>query len=280
MISNPPLTPFRLKPVDTRLNRPRLATASPRDRSTQSNNAQTANALQVLGEPLIMSAGNVSIGDLIYERLRTAIIDAKILPGASISETELADYLQVSRTPVRAALQRLNAQGLVQVAPQRGTTVARLDLARIQEALFMREAVECTALQRIRLPLPEIEIQRLQAIVQLHTQAAERGDSASVLENDDDFHRKLLELAGVPGAWSYVLEAREVHRRVRILGHTEFQTALPAAQQHDQVVAALASGRLAKATELMRAHIRGNARFSDEMSSHHPEYFSSRSSTE
>lgn len=272
-------SPQRLRPVDRKHGRPRAAAMEPHSLPGFPAIRRLAITRQVLGEPL--GAGHVGalIGNAVYERLRAAILDAKILPGASISETELASYLEVSRTPVRAALQRLDAEGLVQVAPQRGTTVARLDLARIQEALFMREAVECAALQRLRLPLPQTTTRRLQTFVKLHAEAAEQANSIEVGENDNAFHRTLMELAGVPGAWRYVLEAREVHRRVRILGHTEFHTALPAAQQHGQIVAAITAGRLAEATEIMRAHIKANAQFANDMASLHPEYFTATSPT-
>src|SRR5690606_14311939 len=157
--------------------------------------------------------------------------------------------------------------------PQRGTFVAPMDLSHIQEALFMREAVECTAMARLASPLPPEAVERLRAIVKRHLEAAEQGDSSGVLVNDDAFHRTLLELAGIPGAWRYVLEAREAHRRVRILGHSEFQTARPAAEQHDGIISALAVGQPSVATELLRQHIRGNVRFADDMARQHPEFF-------
>lgn len=222
--------------------------------------------------PIVIGARR-SIGNLVHQRLRTAILNAQMLPGTALSETELAGQLQVSRTPIREAMQKLEAEGLVQVVPQRGTFVARMDLAHIQEALFMREAVECAAVARLPSPLPAAAVERFEAIVNRHIQAASDNDSNGVVVSDDAFHRTLMELAGVPGAWRYVLEAREAHRRVRILGHTEFQTARPAADQHAEVVKALKAGRVAEAAEILRQHIRGNIRFADDMASRHPEYF-------
>lgn len=228
--------------------------------------------LGVLGGPLAIGMRR-SIGNLVHQRLRLAILNAQLLPGASLSETELASHLEVSRTPIREAMQKLEAEGLVQVIPQRGTFVARMNLARIQEALFMREAVECAAIERLPSPLPAESVEGLRVIVKRHTEAADQADSNGVLVNDDAFHRTLLELAGVPGAWRYVLEAREAHRRVRVLGHSEFQTAAPAARQHEEIISALAAGQPSEAAAILRRHIRGNVRFADDIAHRHPEYF-------
>lgn len=250
------------------------AATSLRAVATDADGADLADSgsLGGLGGPLALGMRR-SIGNLVHQRLRAAILDAQILPGAAISETELALHLEVSRTPIREAMQKLEAEGLVQVVPQRGSFVARMDLDRIREALFMREAVECAAMARLPRPLPAADIERLRSLVQRHAQAAEQGDSAEVLANDDAFHRTLMELAGVVGAWRYVLEAREAHRRARVLSHAEFQGAGPAAEQHGAVIAALQAGRPDEAAEVLRQHIRGNVQFAEDMARRHPEYF-------
>src|SRR6478736_729285 len=82
-----------------------------------------------------------------YAALRDAIIATELEPGRQISENESADKLGVSRTPVREALARLRDDQLVQIVPQLGTFVSRISVAGVDDAQFLREALECSAVR-------------------------------------------------------------------------------------------------------------------------------------
>jgi DNA-binding GntR family transcriptional regulator len=225
-----------------------------------------------LGLPIAPGAGR-SMREEAHARLRDAIMGVRLLPGQAVSENEIVDMLQVSRTPVREALQRLANEGLIHVVPQVGTFVARMDLARIREALFMREAIECAALARIPAKLDKGSLESLQATVADHRRGIRNANRPLVFEADDAFHRALLDLAGVPGVWRYVREAREMHGRIRALSHTEYDSARRSAAQHAAVIAELAAGRKAGAIDILREHIRMNAGFAEDMARLHPDYF-------
>jgi len=208
----------------------------------------------------------------VHARLRDAILNVALVPGSPLSENELAEALQVSRTPIREALQRLAMEELIYVVPQVGTFVARMDLARIREALFVREAIECAALAALR-PLVRADTQALDRIVTAHRHALRADDLAGLLAADESFHRTLLELAQMPGVWHFVREAREMHRRVRVLARAEFGAARRSVQQHQAVVGHLADGDIAEATRVLREHIRMNAAAAEAMARQHPQYF-------
>ena len=160
----------------------------------------------------------------VYARLRDAILGVRLLPGTLLSENDMVEMLQVSRTPIREALQHLANEGLIQVVPKVGTFVARMDLRRIHEALFVREAIECAAIERLP-KLRDEQIQALERIVGDHRRAVRAGDVGAILAADETFHRSLLDMSSVPGVWRYVAEAREMHRRVRILARVEYDSA-------------------------------------------------------
>jgi DNA-binding GntR family transcriptional regulator len=214
-----------------------------------------------------------SIRHQVYSLIRSAILDVLVAPGATIPEHELAAQLGVSRTPVREALQRLSGEGLVRVVPQVGTFVAGMDLRRIREALFVRETIECAAVARIPRSLPPAEIHALEEIVAQYRAAARNKDSKATLASDEAFHRRLLELAGLPGAWRYVLDAREMHRRLRVLARPEGDAGNKSVAQHAEVVKELASGRPVRAAAVLREHIRMNARVAETIASRYPSYF-------
>lgn len=261
--------------------RPRLSAATqppvpPAPADAAPPGTSPADALASLGGQIEIGVRR-SIGNVVHERLRDAILNVQLLPNAVLSENELAGTLQVSRTPIREAIQKLASEGLVLVVPQVGTFVARMDLARIREAMFMREAVECAAMARLPRKLPQQAIERLERIVGAHLAAARNSDLANTLGSDEAFHRYLLELAGVPGVWRYVLEAREIHRRVRVLAQSQFDSAPRSAAQHAAIVAELAAGRPAKGANLLREHIRMNLLFAEDMARTYPSYFTEQS---
>ncbi len=88
---------------------------------------------------------DTSLGEFVLERLRGAIRERRYLPGQRIREVEVAGWLGVSRTPVREAFRRLQADGLLQLTPWRGAQVAELDRAQVVELYAMRRVLEGTA---------------------------------------------------------------------------------------------------------------------------------------
>ncbi|SFB83674.1 DNA-binding transcriptional regulator, GntR family [Polaromonas sp. OV174] len=239
----------------------------------RSNSKSQASGQLDLGGPIGLHTG-LPIRHQVEQRLKERIQNVTLLPGTPLPENELAQQLEVSRTPVREALQRLTHEGLIQVVPQVGTFVARIDLDRVKEALFVREAVECTALTNISTRLSKDDMAALKRLVEMHQAAVEKNDTEATLRADEAFHRYLLALGGVPGAWRYVQEAREMHRRVRILTQTSAADgARRSVAQHASILKRLAQGKLPEAADLLREHVRMNFEMAKELARSHPDYF-------
>lgn len=99
-----------------------------------------AQRLQAAPEPV--SGGRAGLGEEAYLRLRDAIVSGELQPHDSLSEAALAKRLRTSRTPVREALARLAAEGLVQLSPGRGARVTDISLTDIRDLFQLREALE------------------------------------------------------------------------------------------------------------------------------------------
>jgi len=146
------------------------------------------------------------VRDQTLDKLRRRIISLELPPGAPLSENELAQELGVSRTPVRESLILLREEGLVQVFPQIGSFVSLVDLARVSEAQFVREAIECASLQDV---VVESEgISGLREILEDQREAEAADDIDAFFRLDEDFHRELLRLAGHETAWTAVNSAK------------------------------------------------------------------------
>ena len=97
-------------------------------------------------------ANAVPMAQRIVSRLRHAIVTMRIKPGEKLSEQEIADRFGVSRQPVREAFIKLAEAGLVRVLPQRGTLVVKISVAAVEDARFVREAIECAVTREAALP--------------------------------------------------------------------------------------------------------------------------------
>jgi len=124
-----------------------------------------------------------------YELLLKAIEEGALPPGSRLVETELAQRFAISRTPVREALGRLEAQGLVNHVPHQGASVATLGYAEINELYFVREMLEGTAarLAAIHAAGPEIDI--LEEMVESDRARCDR--PAELARSNRLFHRQV-----------------------------------------------------------------------------------------
>lgn len=133
--------------------------------------------------------------DDVYCRLRDAIVDGTFAPGEQLKDLELADWLRVSRTPVREALMRLAHGGLVVALPGRSTTVSTLDMRAVRNARDVVAAMHELAVRESVPHLVDADLATMHEANRRFRAAIEAGDVEAALRADDDLH-------GVPVAVS------------------------------------------------------------------------------
>src|SRR5215213_1311562 len=111
--------------------------------------------------PVLARSGRGGTVQRVQEVIREAIVRLELPPGSPIDKAALCMRLGVSRFPVSEALGRLAAEGFVDILPQRGTRVARIDLADCRQAMFIRRALETEAARAIA---PRVDAALLSAI--------------------------------------------------------------------------------------------------------------------
>jgi DNA-binding GntR family transcriptional regulator len=210
----------------------------------------------------------------VHAWLRRAILDVSLRPGSALAESEIAARFGLSRTPVREALLRLAGEGLIEIRPQRGTYVARIALPRIEEALFVREAVECAVLRRVLARADRATVARtLAAIVDAQEAAVAGEDVAAGLAADERFHHALVDASGLPGVWAVVAEARDLHHRIRAIAVPELRSGRQAVADHRAIARAVRAGDAAQAEARMAAHLARNLALARTIAARHPDYF-------
>jgi DNA-binding GntR family transcriptional regulator len=207
-----------------------------------------------------------------YEVIRTAILDCTLLPGMALSEQALSDSLQISRAPVREAFRQLAAEGLLEAVPQKGSFVALLSSAKISDAIFVREMIECRAAElAAQAALPQRK--SLEKILKNQIKASAQKDYATHLSSDETFHFQILQLAGHPHAWPALRQARTGMNRIRHLAIPELGSNTIAIDHHRTIVQAIIEGDGKAASKAMRVHIRSPLDFLAAIRQRCPHYF-------
>ena len=193
-----------------------------------------------------------SLADQAYDRFREGLHSGLFQPGQRLLETELADHLGMSRTPVREAIRRLQSEGLVAHLPARGLCVAAPDAGQMDELYVMREALEGTAARLAAQHAGRPEIALLQRMVQ---EEAGLSEATALAEHNRRFHRALHQAAHN----RYLLRAlAPISDALLLLGPTTLEEpgrAAAAREEHARIVAAVAARDAAAAEASARAHI-------------------------
>jgi DNA-binding GntR family transcriptional regulator len=209
----------------------------------------------------------------VYATLRDAIIRAELPPGRKLSENELANWLGVSRTPIREALVRLRDERLVAIVPQLGTFVSRISPQAVSDAQFIREALECAAIREAALLATEDEIAALEENLRAQERADERSDFDAFYVLDEDFHKMLCDLSGHGMVWAVSQRAKGHLNRIRRLSIPVPSYIGEMIAEHRAVVDAVADHDPNEAEERLRDHLRMVLRELPRLRREDPDYF-------
>ncbi len=205
--------------------------------------------------------------------LRTAIVSGGLKPGTRLSENELAGELGVSRTPVREALLRLREDQLVDVVPQLGTFVTAISDTAVNDAQFLREAVECAAVRLATERAQQNDVVHLRDILARQESARDAADFDAWFLLDDEFHHALCDLSGRPIAWQIGRRANGHLDRVRRLSLPVPSYLAEMVDEHRRVVDAVDLGDPDLAEAALRHHLRMVLSGVPRLRAEHPEMF-------
>ncbi|GAA1963948.1 GntR family transcriptional regulator [Microbacterium deminutum] len=184
------------------------------------------------------SPARTRISDLVYEELSEAIRSLRLPPGAPLSEPAVAAWLEVSRAPVREAFTRLADQKLITIAPQVGSRVAPISMSGVEDAVFIRNALEKSAFEQA-ITFDDLDTTELHSLVDRNREAAMRGDAEDFFESDEQLHQLVFALAGVPRMWQVVRGTKVQLDRLRRLNLSGALTNAEVLDEHQGIVDAL-----------------------------------------
>ena len=209
----------------------------------------------------------------IYAELRDGIVALYLPPGAPLVEKELTARFRVSRTPLREALIRLAEEGLVDVRPQAGTSVARIPLGAIPEAVVVRQALEGTLVELAAARSASTDLAALDRIVERQIAFASLDDRDAFHEADEAFHEAIAAASGHPGIWRVVKQAKMQIDRCRRLTLPALGRMNQVIDEHRVILDRVRAGDVGGAREAMRVHLDAVLPDARVLSRRHPDYF-------
>lgn len=200
-----------------------------------------------------IGSNHLPLRHAVYLELRSRIIAGDWEPGERLFEDQIALELEVSRNPVREALQALSAEGFVELEPRRGARVAVISPQRAVELFEVREALEGLVARLAAERRSDDDVQRLRTLVVDGKAATAREDAAAITALNSQFHELLGSISGnsmlaeTVAHLSHLIEwvyRRSISRR-----------SAQSWQEHAEIVEAIASGDTARAERLSTAHV-------------------------
>lgn len=191
--------------------------------------------------------------DWAYQCLRDWILNGRLAPAQRLDQEGLAQELEISRVPLRQALARLAAEGLVVDRPHQRWVVARVSPADVRDVYHGREALETMLAFNAAVAVTPAQLQRIADLLREQELATRRGHADRARDLDRRFHNAIYEHARMP---------RSLELLEQLCTLSDWYTSMYASdpgsspQEHEAILAALREGDAAAVREATRAHIR------------------------
>lgn len=187
--------------------------------------------------------------------LRREIVTARLPPGETLSEAAICERLSFSKAPVRAALARLAGEGLVSAVPRRGWVVALVTVRDIHEVFDLRLLLEPEAARRATGRIDRGAMERLDAVCRAGYRTGDADSTLAYLDANRAFHVAVAALAGNGRMARQVGRLIDESTRLLVLGLSRRDRSGEMAQEHRDLIDAMAEGRADAAAAIMRDQV-------------------------
>lgn len=213
-----------------------------------------------------------TVRDYAYRTLKQNIVAMTLAPGSMVSESKLAAELGISRTPVREALLELSKVQLVEVFPQKGSRIAKVNCALVEEAHFMRFVMERAIVEMMCDIATEKDMVPLDENLKLQEFYLKSPSPLKLLELDNDFHHRMFAICGM-NQIHYLMSSIMTHfDRVRSLSLQTIKE-LKIVSDHRALLDAIRARDKEQASRVITEHLTRYRIDMDEIRKKHPEYF-------
>lgn len=211
--------------------------------------------------------------DYAFRVIKDNIIKLELKPGTMLSEQDLADELDLSRTPVHEALQELSKSRIIEVFPQKGSLVSLINVELVEEAVFVRATLEAAIIEQACDMATAEDLQQLEENVKLQEFYLSQNNADKIMELDNEFHEKLYSITNKMQCLYMVKSMNIHHERFREL-RIHASDGTPVVTQHKEILEALKTKNKEKAHDLLISHINTMRVDVEDVRKKYPAYFS------
>ena len=210
--------------------------------------------------------------DYALRNIKENIINLDLAPGSQVSENELAAEMGLSRTPVREALIELSKVKIIEIHPQKRSTVPLIDYELVEESRFMRSLLECAVVELDCEMAAPVDLERLNANIRLQNFYLDNYYTNELMGLDNQFHGILFEIAKKTQVFALMQNISIHFDRVRSMALSTVKNT-KIVQDHEGIVQAIAQKDPKAARRLMEVHLSRYKIDAADIRAAYPQYF-------
>ena len=212
------------------------------------DSARTDSSVETMPPPRLLHQA-------VVDRLRDMIVQGELEPGTKLNERVLCITLGTSRTPLREALKFLASEGLVELLPNRGAIVAKLDPGRVKQIFAVMGALEALAGELACRNASDAEVNEIRALHYQMLAHHARGQLAEYFRVNQEIHLKLVDASGNEPLASIYRSLNAHARRARYMANLSQQRWDQAVKEHQEMLEALSRRDGATLQGILRDHL-------------------------
>lgn len=190
-----------------------------------------------------------------YEQIKKSILSGNIPSKAIFTEVQLAETLNISRTPVRAALQDLLNEGLITLVPRKGVMVREVTESEQDELFLLRIAIETKVIKRVAKQITDKQVEELQNICEEQKEEIRTKDSLKFIELDMKFHQKIIDILKFNFIKQVLKNANDILILTGLKALGQPDRAVNIVAEHEKIVMALKERDVEAAANYMKEHL-------------------------
>lgn len=198
----------------------------------------------------------LSLGEKVFYTIRDEIVSGKIIEGEKLIETQLADRLQVSRTPVREALRRLEKEGFIEVTPHVGACIKIISNKDVEEYLEVRDALEKKAIQLACKNGNKEYINKLESIQKKLKKIVDSAKVERMGQLDEEFHETIFLATENELLYRTFNTIKDQMFRYRVLYLKNETNRSAILEEHDLIIEALKNREVKEGLKYIDKHIK------------------------
>lgn len=202
-----------------------------------------------------------SLTDRAYKEIKNWIIHYKLKPGVQLRIDELSSALDMSQTPIREALSKLEHEHLVDRHPQKGYAVRALNLKDVSDIYDLRMALEVVAAEQAANRMQEADRKRLSHLLEEVETLIKKAEKVRVLALEQEFHMRIMQATG---NWFLTEILGSIFDRIWMIQNVNILTSdhlIDAHEQHMEIYKALEKADSLKSAALMKKHLKFTKKF-------------------